>query len=205
MTTTQSTLAIQNLVEVLQEDLKIRSKQLEQMNALIETRNQLLTEQVTKQNQMPKWYAGIAGLVAVIIGLWVASLIISMVDDMNNMSAKMSFMETYMKNMGEGDRASGEASYMASMAGNMSKMSTDMAAMRQDMGAMNTSMGTMSGDMSQMNNNVGTMTKAVDSMSGSVGRMNVDTNIMRNGVQRMARDTGYMGQPFRAMDSVVPW
>ncbi|AHF05590.1 hypothetical protein MARPU_12935 [Marichromatium purpuratum 984] len=146
-----------------------------------------------RRHSRAKWYTGVLGLFAVLMGGVLFYLVFMMAHDMNR-------MEDYMYNMGHtaGDtrvrpsefKTQGE-SYMAAMAGDMGSMRTSMEAMRDDMGRMRVSIVEMSDDMTQMNT--------------TMGRLQYDVLLMRQGVGGMASDTRAMGIPFRVMDSMAPW
>lgn len=224
---------VQELIGVLRDDVAARADQMSEMNALLEERNRLLQEQneatrremterlsaQDKQGGRYRWYTGLLGVVAVVVGAWVMTIIVSITDDMDK-------MRLYMQNMGEERGPHANPSYMQSMASNMSTMRGDMQAMRISMGdmdgsmgqmsgdmkAMKKSMGTMQGDITVMSSSMGNMSQDVAQMNGSMGsmtqsiqRMNYDTAVMRTGVANMSSDTNAMGQPFRAMDAVMPW
>ncbi|WP_295888139.1 hypothetical protein [uncultured Thiohalocapsa sp.] len=224
---------IEELVATLKQDLAQRSEQLGKLNDLIDRRNELIAQaneahaekvrsdlekqmDVERQrNKRAKWYTGILGVFAVLMGGVLFLLVVMMALDMDD-------MEAYMYNMGHSDRDGARAaederkakgpSYMFSMA-------EDMRRMRADMGSMNTHMTAMSGDMGQMRGamldmdatmgamgtDIGQMSTDMTTMNASMGRMQYDVLLMRQGVGNMASDTGSMSVPFRAMDQFIPF
>lgn len=231
--------AIERLIEILREDLELRAQSVAQLNDLIDKRNELLagqqgerTEQVRadlrqeldverQRNKRAKWYTGILGVFAVLVGAVLFYLVYMMAVDMNR-------MEDYMYNMGHAvgdervkrrDHKATGTSYMAAMAEDMAQMRQDiramnghMAAMRDDIGVMriamidmDDTMSDMGNDMSAMSNDMHTMSGDMRTMNGTMGRMQFDTLLMRQGVGTMSNDMGAMGVPFRAMNSVAPW
>ncbi|KXX64246.1 hypothetical protein [Marichromatium gracile] len=195
---------IEALIQALREDTAQRARlgeQLERLLAASGPERQLtdihgLEQRLhieERRHTRAKWYTGVLGLFAVLIGAVLFYLVFMMARDMNR-------MEDYMYNMGHATddartrpfefKTQGE-SYMATMAGDMGAMRTSMEAMREDMGQMRVSIVGMSDDMSQMNT--------------TMGRLQYDVLLMRQGVGGMASDTRAMGVPFRVMDSMVPW
>ena len=152
-----------------------------------------------KRTTRIRWMVILLGVVVVMVGSHMFTLIYTMANDMNNMSEQMTKMSKYMD----------------SMHANMGSMNTHMASMSGDMGVMKTAMvpmaehvAVMSGDMGEMNaamQAVPTMQQDVHRMSNTMGYMQQDTHWMRNGVGHMARDTGAMSEPFRAMNFFMPF
>lgn len=225
--------AVRALVEVLQRDLEQRTSQLERLNAMLESRNQMLLEQVQRRDDSLReeiaaqremehartnrtaWYSGLAGLVAVIGGLILAYLVFRLAYDMNR-------MEDYMYNMGHSmnddrpfyasERKHKGPSYMFNMSSDMGGMREDMAAMRSAMTTMTGSMTAMSADMGQMRTDMAGMRGDIGTMSGDMSTMNTTMGLLRQdtanitwGVGSMSHDTRSMGAPFRMMDSFIPW
>jgi len=224
---------VERLVATLKADLDLRAQQLERLNDLIDRRNTLLAEQNTEEavkvkedleqqmdmererTKRAKWYTGILGFFAVLMGIVLFTLVVMMAFDMNR-------MEAYMYNMGHADpdgevaakdkRKSGGPSYMFTMARDMNQMRADMASMnvqmtgmRGDMGQMRGAIIDMDGTMSSMGNDINRMSTDMATMNGTMGRMQYDTLLMRQGVGDMATDTGNMSVPFRAMDHFIPF
>ena len=231
--TTSVTLhAIERLVDVLRQDIDLRVQALERMNELIERRNELISdaskdhaERVRNdlqdrlevehhRNKRAKWYTGILGLFAVMIGAVLFYMVYSMASDMNH-------MEDYMYNMGhaEGDvrerrrdvKIAGP-SYMFTMAddiqgmrADIGSMSSQMTAMRGDMDEMRVAIVRMDGSIGSLSGDIAQMSTDMTTMNGTMGRMQFDTLLMRQGVGSMSNDTRSMGTPFRAMESMFPW
>lgn len=224
---------VEELVATLKEDLQLRSQQLEKLNHLIDRRNELIakaSEEHTakvrtdleqqmdverQRNKRAKWYTGILGVFALLIGGVLFLLVVMMAFDMNR-------MEAYMYNMGHADqdgavaakdeRKSAGPSYMFTMARDMnrmredmSSMSTQITAMRSDMGQMRGAMLDMDATMGAMGTDIGQMSTDMATMNASMGRMQYDVLLMRQGVGNMASDTGSMSVPFRAMDQFIPF
>jgi hypothetical protein len=224
---------VERLVAALKEDLSIRAQQLERLNDLLDRRNALAAEHNAERaqklkdelqqqmdvererNKRAKWYTGILGVFAVLMGGVLFLLVVMMALDMNR-------MEAYMYNMGHADqdgkvaaddkRKSAGPSYMFSMARDMSQMRNDMAsmnaqmtAMRDDIGQMRVAIIDMDGTMGGMGVDMGRMSTDMTAMNASMGRMQYDVLLMRQGVGNMATDTGAMSVPFRAMDQFVPF
>jgi methyl-accepting chemotaxis protein len=161
------------------------------------------------RHKRAKWYTGVLGVFAVLIGAVLFYMVFMMTRDMNR-------MEAYMYNMGHADgdeitkSVNGKykqagTSYMMSMADDMQTMRSDMGLMRQDMGQMRNSMSSMDGNMDTMAGDMGSMSNDMTVMNGTMGRMQHDTLWMRQGVGSMASDTNQMGTPFRWMNSMTPW
>lgn len=203
---------LEKLVSLLQDDINTRTEQLMEMNRQLEARNRLLEQEITKKATPYKWYSGIAGLAAIVVGIWVFSLIWHMVDDMNHMAV-------YMQNMGASEADTPvagskklEKSYMHAMSDDMQSMRKDMGAMnvamtemRQDMHAMQGDIGTMNTSMSTMNDAMVLMSHDMHTMNQNVGGMAQSVGGMNYNVSRMARDTDIMKEPFRVMDDFIPW
>lgn len=224
---------LQALVATLKQDLAQRTQQLEKLNELIDRRNDLITQanaaysakvrddlerqmDVERQrNKRAKWYTGILGVFAVLMGGVLFVLVVMMALDMDD-------MEAYMYNMGHSDRDGARAaederkargpSYMFSMAEDMKQMRADMGsmhaqmtAMRGDIGQMRVAIIDMDGTMEAMGTDMSTMSTDMTNMNASMGRMQYDVLLMRQGVGNMATDTGAMSVPFRAMDQFIPF
>lgn len=224
---------LQDLVATLRQDLEMRSQQLDKLNELIDRRNTLIAQandehaaRVRKdleqqmdvereRNKRAKWYTGILGVFAVLMGIVLFVLVVMMAFDMNR-------MEAYMYNMGHADRdgkvaakderKSAGPSYMFSMAEDMNQMRADigsmnaqMTGMRGDIGQMRVAIIDMDGTMAAMGADMGTMSTDMTNMNASMGRMQYDVLLMRQGVGNMATDTGAMSVPFRAMDQFIPF
>jgi hypothetical protein len=228
----ESLAAIERLVDVLRQDIDLRMQALERMNELIERRNELIAAQTTDhaervraemgdrlqveqhRNTRAKWYTGILGVFAVMIGAVLFYMVFEMASDMNH-------MEDYMYNMGhaEGDERERRRdfkvdgpSYMFTMAEDIRAMRTDigtmsgeMTAMRGDMGEMRVAIIAMDGSIGTLSGDIGQMSTDITTMNGTMGRMQFDTLLMRQGVGSMSNDTRSMGAPFRVMDSMFPW
>lgn len=224
---------LQDLIVTLRRDLELRAQQLDKLNELIDRRNTLIAEAnqehvarvredleqqmdvERERNKRAKWYTGILGVFAVLMGGVLFLLVVMMALDMDD-------MEAYMYNMGHSDRDGLRAaederkargpSYMFSMAEDMNQMRADMGsmnaqmtAMRGDIGQMRVAIIDMDGTMDTMGTDIGVMSTDITSMNASMGRMQYDVLLMRQGVGNMATDTGAMSVPFRAMDQFVPF
>ncbi|WP_058554290.1 hypothetical protein [Thiohalocapsa sp. ML1] len=162
----------------------------------------------TRRHKRAKWYTGIVGLFAVMIGGVLFAMVWMMMTDMDR-------MEAYMYNMGHAARDAKDAdrdprkfqgpSFMLSMARDMQSMNEQMTAMRGDMGQMRSAMLQMDSSMTTMREDIGRMSTDMTTMNASMGRMQYDVLLMRHGVGNMASDTGSMSVPFRAMDQFIPF
>lgn len=217
---------VQDLVDVLKEDIQLRSVQLNHLNELIDSHNTLIKAdmlahsdklraemavgrdmEMARTNRV-KWFSWLAGLVSVIGGLILAFLVIRMAYDMNR-------MEDYMYNMGHSanddrrifanERKNQSESYIGSMAANMQGMRDDMGAMRGAMARMDQSMGGMSRDIAQMGLDMTAMRTDIGTMNGTMHLLHLDTASLNHGVGSMSNDTRSMGAPFRMMDGFMPW
>lgn len=213
------------LVGALTRDAELRSAQMERLDALIAMYNQKASADAARRDkvvrdleqefgaehertQRAKWYTGVFGLIAVIVGVVLFYWIFEMVEDMNR-------MEDYMYNMGhgqnddrpalEGERKVIGMGYMDSMADNMQTMREDIGAMRLAMTRMDAGIGHMSGDMGAMRADMGAMSRDMTTMSATMALLRHDTTLLSIGVGGMSNDTRSMGAPFRAMDSLLPW
>jgi hypothetical protein len=204
---------LEDLIRVLHEDVKSRTQLFEQLGQLVGSNTSLLQAHTDhssdlerrfnieqKRSSRAKWYTGVLGVFAVLIGAVLFYMVFMMVRDMNR-------MEDYMYNMGHaaGDERKKPfefkqrgTSFMMSMAEDMQAMRGDMTKMRHSMSNMNGNMGSMAGDMGSMSNDMTTM-------NGTMGRMQYDTLWMRQGVGSMSSDTNQMGTPFRWMNAMTPW
>ncbi len=217
---------VQKLVDTLERDLDQRMDALNRMSDFIDRRNQLLEKQTAEEaarvkydlqqqmdverqrNKRAKWYTGILGVFAVLMGVVLFTLVVMMALDMNR-------MEAYMYNMGHAaddrkaaskdTRKTAGQSFMFSMASNMDQMRTDMASMNAQMTAMRGDMGQMRVAIAEMNGSIGGMGNDMGAMTLSMGKMQYDVLLMRQGVGNMATDTGAMSVPFRAMDNFIPF
>jgi hypothetical protein len=223
---------VDRLVDTLKQDLDQRMQSLERLNELIDRRNTLMAEQQAaeagkvkedlehqmtverERNKRAKWYTGILGVFAVLMGGVLFLLVVMMAFDMNR-------MEAYMYNMGHADvdgkaaakdeRKSGGPSYMFTMARDMNQMRDDMhsmnahmRAMRGDMGQMRVAIIDMDTTMATLGTDIGQMRGDMTQMNASMGRMQYDVLLMRQGIGNMASDTGSMSVPFRAIDQFIP-
>jgi len=203
---------LDRLVGILKKDLRTRNPQLIELNQQLDRRNDLFEQQLAKCAHTYKWYAGLAGTVAVIFGIWVFTKIVHTVDDMGNTSDRMSEMQLYMKNMGEGSLHEGESNYTESMAAIIQNMSGDIRSMNEVIDSMGGGMGAMRGSMEGMSDTMSIMRVAMDGVNGDVRHMTDDVSgmnhsvgYMNQSVGRMARDIDYMKEPFEAMDDFMPW
>jgi len=201
--------SIERLVEVVRQDAEVRTRELENLNQHLEERNRVLEKQLGKRASAAKWYAALAGLVAVIVGVWVYSLILNLGRDMHDMSTQMQQMHVYMQNMAAGDPVEGEASYMSSMAHNIDRMADDIGVMRiemkqvsGDINVMRTAMTDMSGDIGKMNVAMHDLGGDMKSMRENIGGMAQSVGHMNRNVGRLSRDAQNLRNPFPGM---MPW
>jgi hypothetical protein len=162
----------------------------------------------SRRHERAKWYTGIVGLFAVLVGAVLFAMVWMMTADMGR-------MEAYMYNMGHAakdgrdaakdKRKSDGQSFMLTMARDMASMNQQMTAMRDDMGQMRGAMLQMDSSMTAMREDIGQMSTDMTTMNTSMGRMQYDVLLMRQGVGNMASDTGSMSVPFRAMDQFIPF
>jgi len=201
--------SIERLVEVVRQDAEVRTRELENLNQHLEERNRVLEKQLGKRAGAAKWYAALAGLVAVIVGVWVYSLILNLGRDMHDMSTQMQQMHVYLQNMAAGDPVEGEASYMSSMAHNIDRMADDIGVMRiemkqvsGDINVMRTAMTDMSGDIGKMNVAMHDLGGDMKSMRENIGGMAQSVGHMNRNVGRLSRDAQNLRNPFPGM---MPW
>jgi methyl-accepting chemotaxis protein len=201
--------ALQDFMEAVREDAQARANEFARLNEQLEERNRLLEQQLGHRINGAKWFSLLAVVAAVVIGVWVYTLVLHLGQDVNGMSQQMGQMHGYMKNMAAGEPVEGGDSYISSMAHDIHRMSEDMAGvrveiqqvssdigvmrtamtdMRGDIGIMNTSMDDMRGDMKHMRENIGGMAQSLSRMSRNVGRL--------------SRDAQNLREPFRGM---MPW
>jgi hypothetical protein len=212
---------LQDLIATLRQDLELRSRQLDNLNELIDRRNSLIAQaneehaaRVRKdleqqmdvereRNKRAKWYTGILGVFAVLMGGVLFALVVMMALDMDD-------MEAYMYNMGHSEREGARAAHdhrrsVNQMRADMGSMNAQMTGMRGDIGRMRVAIIDMDGTMQAMGTDMRTMSTDMTNMNASMGRMQYDVLLMRQGVGNMATDTGAMSVPFRAMDQFIPF
>lgn len=203
---------LDRLVELVRQDAQARAAELAHLNELLEERTQVLERQLGKRANAAKWYAGLAGMLAILIGIWVYSLMEGMSESIDTLSSSIGGVQTYMKGMGSGELGKGEAGFMSAMARDTEQMTVDigimrkamqqvtgdigamrkvMEGMRADIGSMNSTIVSLSGDMRQMNNNVAGMAQSIGRMDRSVSRLSLGAGSLRG--------------PFPGMNSVMPW
>jgi len=201
--------ALERLLTAMRQDAEARSREFRHLNEQLEQRNELFEAQLGKRANSAKWLAILAAFLAITAGALVYTLVLTLGNDVKQMSGNMVDMRGYLRNMAAGDPVDGEASFMSSMAHDIHRMSNDIAAMRvemtavsgdigvmrtamtdmrEDIGAMNSSMGEMGGDMKDMRANIDGMAQSLGHMSRSVGRL--------------SRDAQHLREPFRG---IMPW
>lgn len=202
---------LRQLIELIREEARQQTAELRGINAQLEERTRVLERQLGRRASAAKWYALVAGLVAVTVGFWVYSLMQPMASNVDQMSSHIGKMQTYMRNMGSGGQ--GRDGSMGVLASTLDQMAKDTAIMRAameqvtgdiramrsaidgmrgDIGSMNRTLATLTGQMQMMGDNVASMAQSIDYMSRNVGRLSRDVN------------GGFRG-PFPSMDSVMPW
>jgi len=202
-------LVVERLIEVVQQDAATRARELAHLNEQLEERNRLLERQLSRRASAAKWLAALAGLVAVIAGVWVYALIEHLGRDMSSMSTQMQRMHGYMQNMAAGEPVEGGASYMSSMAHNIDRMADDTEVMRSamqqvsgDINVMRVAMTNMSGDIGKMNLAMTDLGKDMKSMRDNIGGMAQSVGHMNRNVGRLSRDAQNLRNPFPGM---MPW
>ena len=200
---------LERLVELVRQDAAARGRELEHLNERLEERNRLLEKQLGRRAGAAKWFAAVAGLAAIITGVWVYALILNVGHDMHDMSTQMQQMHVYMQNMAAGEPLEGDASYMASMAHNIDRMADDIGVMRvemnrvsTDINVMRTAMTDMSGDIGKMNIAMHDLGGDMKSMRENIGGMAQSVGHMNRNVGRLSRDAQNLRNPFPGM---MPW
>ena len=200
---------LEKLVELVRQDAEARTRELEGLNERLEERNRLLEKHLGRRAAAAKWYAAVAGLAAVIVGVWVYSLVVNLGRDMHDMSGQMQQMHVYMQNMAAGEPVEGASSYMASMAHNIDRMADDIGVMRvemervsTDINVMRTAMTDMSGDIGKMNVAMHDLGGDMKSMRENIGGMAQSMGHMNRNVGRLSRDAQNLRSPFPGM---MPW
>jgi len=201
--------ALERLLTAVQQDAEARTRELAHLNTQLEERNKLLEKQLGRRANTAKWMALLAGLTAVIVGIWVYMLVMKLGNDFHDMSAQMGQMHGYMKNMAAGEPVDGQPSYMSSMAHDIHRMSGDIAAMRiemnqvsGDIGVMRTAMTEMRGDIGDMNGSMVEMGGDMKNMRQNIDGMAQSLSHMSRNVGRLSRDARQLRDPFGGM---MPW
>lgn len=217
---------IAELLQVLREDVALRTQTMQSISDQLDARNQLMQQRIARHtasvsrsmqrrleaehetNRRARWYTGVLAVFAVLIGAVLFYMVFEMARDMGR-------MEDYMFNMGHApgderparrhERKVAGPSFMYAMAQDMQSMHEQMAQMRADMGLMRVAILQMDGTMGTMGGDIGSMSRDMGTMNATMGRMQYDTLMLRQGVGSMSSDTRAMGVPFRVMDSFMPW
>lgn len=202
---------LQQLLEAIREEARQQTAELQGINARLEERTRVLERQLGRRVSAAKWYALVAGLVAVMVGFWVYSLMQQMSASVDGMSSDIGQMRVYMKNMGRGGPAQANAG--SAMAKDLARMASDTAIMRAamqqvtgDIRAMRSAIEGMRGDIGSMNRTLAGLTGQMQMMGDNVASMAQSLDYMNRNVGRLSRDVngGFRG-PFPSMDSVMPW
>ncbi len=202
---------LERLLEVVREEAQRQTAELRGINAQLEERTRVLERQLGRRANAAKWYALVAGLVAVMVGFWVYSLMQHMASSVDGMSSHVGKMQVYMKNMSAGGQGNGSSvsamnttldrmakdtaimrAAMEQVTGDIRAMRSAIEGMRGDIGSMNRTLAGLTGEMQMMGDNVASMAQSLDYMNRNVGRLSRDVN------------GGFRG-PFPSMDSVMPW
>ena len=203
---------LDRLVEIVRQDGQARAVEMANLNRLLEERTQVLERQLGKRANAAKWYAVLAGLLAVMVGVWVYSLMLEMSRNVGDMSTHVGQMQVYMKNLGGGESGKGAASFMSGMAHDTDQISVDIGIMRKamqqvtgDIGAMRTVMEGVRVDIGSMNGIMGNLGGDMRLMSDDVAGMARSMGHMNRSVDSLARGADALRAPFPTMDSVMPW
>lgn len=202
----------QRLIEIVRQDAQARAAELAHLNELLEERTQMLERQLGRRASTAKWFAVVAGLLAIIVGIWVYTLMQGVSGSIEQMSHRVGGMQTYMKHMGAGQPPTGEASFMSAMARDTDKMTVDIGLMREamqqltgDIGAMRTGMEGMRGDIGSMNKTMRSLGRDMQLMNKNVAGMAQSMARMDQSVSRLSYGADSLRAPFPTMDSVMPW
>ncbi|RMG34239.1 MAG: hypothetical protein D6720_09850 [Gammaproteobacteria bacterium] len=202
---------MQQLVEVIREEARQQTAELRAINEQLEARTRVLEQQLGRRASAAKWYALVAGLLALMVGFWVYSLMQPMAANVDAMSSHLGKMQGYLRNLNAGgpgrpgsmaggtgknlDRMAEDIGIMRAamqqVTGDIRAMRTAIEGMRGDIGSMNRALSGLMGQMQMMGDNVASMAQSLDYMNRNVGRLSRDVN-------------GFRG-PFPSMDSVMPW